>query len=181
MIEPFLCQFNVFEDTRGILFESFNMSILNEYNISFNVEQENVCVSHKNTIRGLHYQTEQNSQQKILIVLNGKIKDVVIDLRKGSNTYGKKWEFEMSSDVKQFLYIPCGFAHGYASYSDNTIVSYKMDKAYNKNYERGINPLCKLLNIKWNINDPIISRKDTKFESFNDNIIVSINCSTEKL
>ena len=89
----------------------------------------------------------------------------MIDVRPGE-TYGKVWEFELSSENKQLLYIPHGFAHGYSIFEDNTIVSYKTDNIYNKDSETGFNPYSLLLNISWNIENPIISHKDISLENF---------------
>jgi dTDP-4-dehydrorhamnose 3,5-epimerase len=83
----------------------------------------------------------------------------LVDIKEG-DTYGKVWEFNLSSENKQLLYIPKGFAHGYAVYEDNTIVNYKTNNVYNKESEMGINPLSPSLKIGWNINEPIISDKD---------------------
>ena len=100
-----------------------------------------------------------------MTVLNGRIKDVLIDMRKG-DTYGKIWEFELNSKNKELLYIPHGFAHGYSIYENNTIVSYKTDNVYNKESEMGFSPCSPLLNIDWNIKTPIISDKDINLKNF---------------
>jgi dTDP-4-dehydrorhamnose 3,5-epimerase len=126
--------------------------------------QENTCISNKNVIRGFHYQEEPYQQAKLLQVLNGKIKDVLIDVRKG-DSYGKVWEFNLDSKNKQLLYIPEGFAHGYSIFEDNTIVSYKTNALYNKESEKGINPLS--LNINWEVENPIISDKDKNLDTLN--------------
>jgi len=162
---PLLIDINSYEDSRGIFFESYIDLLLNTYNIIFNIKQENTCISNKNVIRGFHYQEGEYSQAKLLMVLNGKIKDVLIDLRTG-DTYGKVWEFDLCSTEKKLLYIPKGFAHGYAVYEDNTIVSYKTDNYYNKDSEKGFHPLSQSLNIDWKIDEPIISNKDNNLINF---------------
>jgi len=157
---PIIININTYKDSRGIFFESFTDELLKKHNIvDFIIKQENTCISNKNVIRGFHYQTGDYSQAKILIVLSGRIKDVLVDIKEG-DTYGKVWEFNLSSENKQLLYIPKGFAHGYAVYEDNTIVNYKTNNVYNKESEMGINPLSPSLKIGWNINEPIISKKD---------------------
>jgi len=164
-MDPLLIDINSYKDERGIFFESYTDLLLNTYNIIFNIKQENTCISNKNVIRGFHYQEGEYSQAKLLMVLNGKIKDVLIDLRTG-DTYGKVWEFDLCSTEKKLLYIPKGFAHGYAVYEDNTIVSYKTDNYYNKDSEKGFHPLSESLNIDWKIDEPIISNKDNNLINF---------------
>lgn len=161
-MNPFTIDLISFCDDRGIFYKSYKKSALD---IDFVVKQENTCISNKNVIRGFHYQKGEYSQAKLLSVLNGRIKDVLIDIRPGE-TYGKIWEFDLSSDKRQLLYIPHGFAHGYAIYEDNTIVSYKTDNYYNKESETGFNPLSSSLKINWNIQDPLISDKDKNLDNF---------------
>jgi len=164
-MNPLLIDINSYEDSRGIFFESYKDLLLNAQNILFDVKQENTCISNKNVIRGFHYQEGEYSQAKLLMVLNGRIKDVIVDTRAGE-TYGKVWEFDLCSTRKKLLYIPKGFAHGYAVYKDNTIVSYKTDNYYNKDSEKGFNPLSPTLNIVWKIKEPIISDKDNNLINF---------------
>jgi dTDP-4-dehydrorhamnose 3,5-epimerase len=164
-MEPILISLNSFEDNRGFFFESYKDTLLKTHNIQFEIKQENTCISNKNVIRGFHYQTGEYSQAKLLSVVNGKIKDVLVDIRPGE-TYGKVWEFELSSENKHLLYIPRGYAHGYCIFENNTIVSYKTDNVYNKDSESGFNPLSPLLDISWNIETPIISEKDLNLNEF---------------
>ena len=156
-MNPFIISLTTYKDNRGEFYESYKDSLLKKYNINFEMVQENTCISNKNVIRGFHYQEKPYQQAKLLQVLNGKIKDVLIDVRKG-DSYGKIWEFNLDSKNKQLLYIPEGFAHGYSIFEDNTIVSYKTNALYNKESEKGINPLS--MNINWEVENPIISDKD---------------------
>ena len=156
-MNPFIISLTTYKDNRGEFYESYKNILLKDHNIKFDIAQENTCISNKNVIRGFHYQENPYQQAKLLQVLNGKIKDVLIDVRKG-DSYGKIWEFNLDSKNKQLLYIPEGFAHGYCIYEDNTIVSYKTNALYNKESEKGINPLS--MNINWEIENPIISDKD---------------------
>tara|TARA_B100000035_G_C20978502_1_gene544319 strand:+ start:256 stop:744 length:489 start_codon:yes stop_codon:yes gene_type:complete len=158
-MEPKIIPLKKYNDHRGSFFESFKYELLE--NIKFEIKQENTCVSNKNVIRGFHYQTGEYSQAKLLLVLNGKIKDVLVDIRSG-----KIFEFELSSDNPTLLYIPHGYAHGYAIYEDNTIVSYKTDALYNKDSEKGFHPLSKSLKIDWKIETPVISEKDMNLQEY---------------
>jgi len=162
-MDPFIINLKSYKDSRGEFYESYKDILLKKHNINFNIVQENTCTSKKNVIRGFHYQTKPFEQAKLLTVINGKIKDVLVDIRKGKS-YGKIWEFNLDSKNKQLLFIPKGFAHGYSIFEDNTIVSYKTDNIYNKISERGFNPLS--LNINWGINNPILSEKDTDLNNF---------------
>ena len=163
-MKPYLIDLKKYEDHRGEFYESFKIDI--SHHLNFTIMQENTCKSKKNVIRGFHHQTGKYIQGKILTVLNGRIKDVLVDVRKGK-TYGQVHEFEMSSSKPQLLVIPRGFAHGYCSYEDNTIVSYKTDAVYNKESEDGFHPLSKSLDIDWKIENPIISEKDMNLQEFN--------------
>jgi dTDP-4-dehydrorhamnose 3,5-epimerase len=161
-MEPFIIKLQKYEDERGCFYESYTKAIIPK-NIEFNIIQENTCISNKNVLRGFHYQIGENSQAKLLQVLNGEIHDVVIDIREG-NTYGKIWKFTLSGKRKELLFIPHGFAHGYCSVEDNTIINYKTDRVYNKESERGFSPLS--CGIQWDIENPIISEKDKNLPMF---------------
>lgn len=151
----------VFEDTRGYFFESYNKSKLPEIeNIGF--IQDNQSKSVYGTIRGLHYQLEPYAQSKLIRVLDGKILDVVVDLREKSPTYGKHFSIELSCKGKNQLFVPKGFAHGFSVLSKTSIVLYKTDQFYNPESERGINFNDPDLTIDWKIKneDAIVSSKD---------------------
>jgi len=179
---PHLKQLVSYRDNRGLFYESFKLSIdslntdtsssLDNNCISeFNIIQENVCISNKNVIRGFHYQTDIYSQAKLLHVLHGEINDILIDIRPGKD-YGKIWKFNLKHTDRKLLFIPRGYAHGYSVLEDNTIVSYKLDNYYNKNYENGYHPLSPVLNIDWGIehDKAIISEKDLNLRNFNFDI-----------
>ena len=119
----------------------------------------------KNVMRGLHLQYK-DPQAKIISVISGKIFDVVLDCRKNSKTFGKYFIIKISSKDNVSLYIPEGFAHGFCSLADNTILHYKNSDYRNKNYEMGILWNDKDLNIKWPVKRPLISSRDRKNLSF---------------
>jgi dTDP-4-dehydrorhamnose 3,5-epimerase len=157
-MDPFIIKLKTYHDKRGCFYESYTNTL-----IDFNIVQENTCISNKNVLRGFHYQIGEDSQAKLLQVLNGEIYDIVIDIRPGK-TYGKIWDFTLSGKNKELLYIPGGFAHGYFSREDNTIVNYKTDKKYKQESEKGFSPLS--CGIKWDIDNPIISEKDKNLPMF---------------
>lgn len=158
-------------DSRGYFFESYNMKQLEEmtgYTTPF--VQDNQARSVKNVLRGLHYQNHPAPQAKLIRVLEGRIWDVVVDIRKSSKTYGQWYGIELSAENKLQFLIPHGFAHGYAVLSDTCEVFYKCDTFYNKAAEGGIYFNDPALGIDWKIDikDAIISEKDQNQPLFKD-------------
>jgi len=165
----FIIEPKVFEDARGYFFESYNKNKLAQLkDIEF--VQDNQSKSVYGTIRGLHYQLEPYAQSKLIRVLDGKILDVVVDIREKSPTYGKHYSIELSCDNKQQLFIPKGFAHGFSVLSETAIVFYKTDNYYKPESERGINFKDGDLDIDWKIKDEdaIISSKDKVLPPFKE-------------
>lgn len=161
----FIIKHNKFKDNRGFFSESFKKDVICDklgYNINF--IQENIVYSKANVLRGLHFQEEPFSQSKLITVLKGVIFDVVVDLRKNSETYSKAFTITISEDSAFSLFIPKGFAHGYLTKSTEALVSYKVDNKYRKESERGIRYDNHNLKIDWGIKSDqiIISEKDKK-------------------
>jgi len=149
-------------DKRGSFFESYNFEKLNNLNIKGKFYQDNISITKKRgTLRGLHYQKRPFSQNKLITVVQGKIQDIVIDLRKNSKTFGKYQSFIMSANKSNQLYVSNHFAHGFLTLENNTIVTYKVDKKYSKKHEITILWSDKGLKIKWhNKKNLILSEKD---------------------
>ncbi len=147
-------------DNRGFLRELFKQKKFNKKFIF-----DYFSVSRKNVIRGLHIQLK-NPQTKLISVISGKIFDVVLDCRKGSKTFGEYFTINMSAKDNISIYIPDGFAHGFCSLTNNTVLYYKNTNYRNKKYESGILWKDKDLKIKWPVKKPIISLKDKKNMSF---------------
>jgi len=120
----------VFSDERGFFMESYRNSIFKENGINANFIQDMLSHSKKDILRGLHFQKNPKAQAKIVMVVRGKIFDVVVDIRKNSPTYGKWISEILSNDNHKLLYIPEGFAHGYCILSDNADIIYKVNKEY---------------------------------------------------
>jgi dTDP-4-dehydrorhamnose 3,5-epimerase len=158
----------IYPDSRGYFFESFNQSVLKNEGITFNPVQDNESRSVKGVIRGLHYQLDPFAQAKLIRVVEGRILDVVLDLRKGSPTFGKWFSAELDSENKDQLLVPKGFAHGFSVLSDIAVIQYKCDNVYSPQDERGISVNDPGLEIDWKIpvTDKIISEKDSKHPSF---------------
>ncbi len=158
----------VFEDSRGYFFESFNEDTFKEQGIDCRWVQDNQSSSNYGVIRGLHYQLPPFAQSKLVRVLRGKILDVVVDIRKGSPTFGKSYCKVLSAKNKRQLFIPKGFAHGFSVLSEKAEVLYKCDGLYNKKSEAGIIYNDPELNIDWRIPEEnrIVSEKDLQLPSF---------------
>ncbi|HMK27437.1 MAG TPA: dTDP-4-dehydrorhamnose 3,5-epimerase [Chitinophagaceae bacterium] len=161
---------NVFEDSRGYFFESYNEKIFREAGIDFRWVQDNQSSSGYGVIRGLHYQLPPFAQSKLIRVLRGKILDAVVDIRKGSPTFGKSYCKVLSAKNKRQLFIPKGFAHGFSVLSAKAEVLYKCDGFYNKESESGIIYNDPALNIDWQVpaKDAIISDKDKQLPLLKD-------------
>ena len=153
---------NVFEDDRGYFFESFNLEKLPFLNDTPPFVQDNEALSNKGVLRGLHYQVGDMAQSKLVRVISGSVYDVVVDIRKDSETYGQSYGAILSGENKRQMYVPRGFAHGYVVLEDQSIFSYKCDNFYSKEHEGGIFYGDQKLNIDWQLdeNSFILSEKD---------------------
>lgn len=165
----FLIDYFSVGDNRGSFSKLFEKTIYNESGIPFKLDETFVSISSKNVIRGLHFQL-CNPQAKLVSVLNGKVYDVIVDLRPNSATF-KKWKgFTLSSENHRALYVPRGFAHGFASLEDGTIMMYQCDGAYDKEMDTGIVFDDPSIGIDWPVNESeaIHSQRDLGLMSFND-------------
>ena len=168
VIEP-----NIFEDKRGVFFESYNEKTFKKSGIDTKFVQDNQSESKYGVIRGLHYQIQPYPQAKLVRVIEGKILDVAVDLRKDSETFGKYFSIILSAKNKKQFFIPRGFAHGFSVLSKKATVFYKCDNYWNKESERGILFNDKKLNIDWQIenNKFIVSEKDILLSTFKNSEI----------
>ena len=159
---------DIYNDERGLFFESWNEIKFNKLNLKSHFKQDNISISKKNVLRGLHLQINPKSQLKLVQVLKGKILDVIVDLRKDSPTFGQYEKILLDSVERKMICIPEGCAHGFLSLEDDTIFAYKCNKSYDSNYEITLNWNDNDLNIDWGIKNPIISKKDKKGISLKD-------------
>jgi dTDP-4-dehydrorhamnose 3,5-epimerase len=161
----------VFKDERGYFTEFYNKSDFDTViGKNMNFVQDNISCSHKNVIRGLHFQKPPFGQGKLIQVLRGKVMDVIVDLRKNSRTYGEHCKIELSDKNHKKLWIPSGFAHGFLSLENNTLLSYKCSEYYSIDHEMSLRWNDELLNIDWGITEPVVSEKDQNapnFKNFN--------------
>jgi dTDP-4-dehydrorhamnose 3,5-epimerase len=159
----FIIEPKVHIDLRGHFFESFNQNKFNEL-IGTNIDfvQDNESFSSKGVLRGLHFQTGEYAQAKLVRVVKGAVLDVVVDLRKDSPTFSKHFSIELSEENKKQLFVPRGFAHGFVVLSETAIFSYKCDNFYNSASEQGLRYDDPSLGIDWKLptNEFIVSEKD---------------------
>ena len=159
----------IFNDERGSFSEVFNNRVFkNLLEESVNFVQDNQSISARGVLRGLHYQKGGSAQAKLVRVSKGSVQDVVVDIRPNSKSFGKHFSVILSSINNTQLFIPRGFAHGFLALEDDTIFNYKCDNYYDKSSEAGIIYNDKNLNIRWNLNDRLItlSKKDKELPEF---------------
>jgi len=174
----FILEPAVFEDERGLFFESYNNKDFCEAigrEVTF--VQDNVSYSNKGVLRGLHFQIGEHAQAKLISVLQGRIQDVVVDLRQDSPTFGQHISMELSDKSKKQLFIPRGLAHGFLTLSDSARVLYKCDNYYNKEAEGGVHYNDSNLDISWvgNENDFLLSEKDRILPNFKKHLSKPVN------
>ena len=165
IIEP-----RVFGDSRGYFFESFSEREFKEKVADVNFVQDNESRSCHGVVRGLHFQKPPHAQAKLVRVVKGRVLDVAVDIRKGSPTYGRHVEVELSEDNHRMVYIPKGFAHGFAVLSEDAVFQYRCDDYYAPETEVAISWDDPDLDIDWRLPSEkvIMSANDTSHPSFKD-------------
>ncbi|MFA0467821.1 dTDP-4-dehydrorhamnose 3,5-epimerase [Vibrio breoganii] len=155
IIEP-----KVHRDDRGWYSEIYSERSLSEAGISFRAVQDNHIKSKKGTLRAIHFQNNPKAQAKLVRCTKGQVHDFIVDLRKDSPTF-KKWIMvELNADNKRQVLVPAGFGHGVLALEDDTEVTYKVDEFYYPEHDRAIHWADPELDIKWGIEEPLLSNKD---------------------
>ena len=172
LLTPFaglkIVQLKIYHDNRGFFVERFNKKLFQDLDLPVDYFQDNHSLSAPSVIRGLHFQNNP-SQAKLVGCLRGKILDVAVDIRKNSPTFGKYFSIELSGENGKLLFIPEGFAHGFAVLGDEPAdVMYKVDNQFSKEGDGGIRFNDPNLKIDWQIANPIISDKDKNLPLFAD-------------
>ena len=160
-----IIKYKKFADDRGYFSELYKSNDFKELGLDDFV-QDNISCSAAGVIRGMHWQDEPFGQGKLVSCVRGRIKDIAVDIRSDSKTYGKHVEVELSEMDGRLFWIPVGFAHGFQALEDNTLVMYKVTNYWNKDHERSVNPLDPSLQINWEDLVPIISQKDNEAPDF---------------
>lgn len=158
----------VFEDSRGLFFESYNRALFAQNGIAVDFVQDNRSTSSKGVLRGLHFQAPPTQQAKLVGVLRGEAFDVVLDLRKSSKTFGRSTTHVLSGENKKMLFLPEGMAHGFLALKDDTHFFYKVSRPHSKAHERGVAWDDPDLKIAWpKLDAPyILSDKDRSHPRF---------------
>ncbi|UCE23939.1 MAG: dTDP-4-dehydrorhamnose 3,5-epimerase [Candidatus Zixiibacteriota bacterium] len=156
LIEPV-----VIDDNRGFFMECYVRKEFEKFGITAEFVQDNHSLSTaKGTIRGMHYQIHPKAQSKLVRVVKGEILNVVVDIRKGSPSYGKWLGHDLSAANKKLLFIPKGFANGYCTMADDTEICYKVDEYYAPEFDRAFRWNDPQIKIDWPLSDPILSERD---------------------
>ena len=151
----------VFGDERGVFFETWNADRFGEHGLPVKFVQSNVSTSVKGVLRGLHYQWPR-SQGKLVSVLEGEVCDVAVDIRRGSPTFGRWEAVILSADNRRQLWIPEGFAHGFAVLSEHAVFNYLCTDVYVKEADAGVRWNDGDIGVDWPVSDPLLSAKDEK-------------------
>jgi dTDP-4-dehydrorhamnose 3,5-epimerase len=173
LTDCFLLKPDVFEDERGIFFESYNEHRFREVTgLAVEFVQDNQSVSRYGTLRGLHFQTGEYAQAKLVRAVRGEVLDIVVDLRKDSPTFGKSFSVILDDAEQLQLFVPRGFAHGFITLSEQSIFAYKCDNYYDKASESGIIYNDATLALDWHLPSKVItiSEKDRQLPSFKEAI-----------
>jgi len=165
----YIINLDTLEDERGFFARAFCQKEFEENGLKSNIAQCNLSFNHKKgTLRGMHYQVKPYEEVKMVRCTQGKILDVIIDLRKDSATY-KKWVgVELSAENNSMLYVPEGFAHGYQTLEDNSVVYYQVTEFYQPGSERGIRWNDPAFNIDWPLEISVISDKDNSHPDYTE-------------
>lgn len=153
-------------DNRGGFQKLFNKEEFERLGLSVEFSEIYYSINKKNVLRGMHFQIPPHDHIKMVHVSAGRILDVVVDIRKSSKTFGKSFAIELDAISGMYLYIPKGFAHGFLSLENNTIVNYAQTSCYNKEHDCGI--AATSFGFNWNVDKPIQSYRDLTFPNLND-------------
>lgn len=155
-----------FQDNRGGFQKLFNYDFFNENGLDCDFKEFYYSVNKANVVRGMYFQTPPFDHTKVVYVSKGRIRDVVVDIRKSSKTYGKCFSIELDDQKGQYLYIPKGFAHGFVSLEDGSIVNYAQTTCYAKDNDCGIDATS--IGFDWGVENPIRSGRDLTFERLSE-------------
>ena len=162
----YLIKPRILGDSRGKFVKTFHADSFKEYGLKYDFKESYYSTSQKNVLRGMHFQTPPKDHEKMVYVTHGAILDVVVDIRKGSVTYGKHVSQTLTAKNGYIFYIPRGCAHGFLSLEDDSNVTYMQTSMYAPNNDGGINPQS--IGFDWGIDNPITSDRDLTFDNLED-------------
>jgi len=156
----------VFTDGRGVFLKTFHAPTFLAAGIDLSAGEEFYTISHRNVVRGMHFHLPPHSQARLVTCMAGRILDVVVDLRRASPAYGKVMAVELSGENRELLYIPEGFAHGFVSLEDDSLVNYVASRPYSPAHDTGI--AWDSIGFAWPVTAPIMSDRDRAFPALRD-------------
>ena len=155
-----------FVDDRGLFHKIYNFEEFKKLSLNFVPKEQFFSISNKNVLRGMHFQIKKYSQAKLVSCLSGKILDVIVDLRLNSESFNKVIALELDAKKPYALYIPIGFAHGFVTLEENSILQYLTSTVYNKDFDKGIH--WKSIDFEWPKKKYIVSKRDSSHPYIND-------------
>ena len=156
-----LIQPRIFTDLRGTFVKTFHAGLFEQLGMEFQPREEFFSVSHRNVVRGMHFQSPPAAHAKLVYCVAGRVLDVVVDLRKASPTFGRHASRELSAVNREMFFIPVGFAHGFASLADGSVMVYQTSTVHAPECDAGI--LWNSFGFDWGMADPVINERDRKF------------------
>jgi dTDP-4-dehydrorhamnose 3,5-epimerase len=159
-----LVDMDIFHDNRGTFQKIYHKDEFQNHGLNMSLKEQYLTYSNKGVLRGMHFQLPPSSHCKLVTCLTGSVIDVILDLRKNSQTYGQTDSFILSADSKKTLFLPVGIAHGFLSLEDNSGMLYSTSEVHNPNLDRGI--IWNSFGFSWPIECPIVSNRDGNHQSF---------------
>ncbi|MBI2605103.1 MAG: dTDP-4-dehydrorhamnose 3,5-epimerase [Deltaproteobacteria bacterium] len=157
---------DIFRDPRGIFVKTFREDLCAKHGVRMSLAEQYFSVSKRGVIRGLHFQVPPFDQNKLVTCVSGKVFDVVVDLRRGSPTYGKFETFELDSEKGSVLFVPKGLAHGFQALSEGATLYYQVSTVYSAENDRGVR--WDTAGVPWPIENPVLSERDGKFPALSE-------------
>jgi dTDP-4-dehydrorhamnose 3,5-epimerase/CDP-3, 6-dideoxy-D-glycero-D-glycero-4-hexulose-5-epimerase len=156
----------VFQDARGVFVKTFQREAFEEHGISFAATEEFYSISSRHVLRGMHFQTPPAAHAKLVYCLGGRVLDVVLDLRRGSDSYGRVFSITLNGNKGEGLFIPKGLAHGFLSLEDNSLMYYATDHSHSPQHDDGV--AWNSFGFDWPVLEPLLSQRDQKFQGFHE-------------
>ncbi len=151
----------IFTDLRGSFVKTYHAGLFEKLGMAFQPLEEFFSVSHKDVVRGMHFQLPPAAHSKLVYCVAGRVLDVVVDLRKSSPTYGQIASRELNAENREMFFIPVGFAHGFRSLEDGTVMVYQTSSVHAPEYDAGI--LWNSVGFDWGVATPVINERDQRF------------------
>lgn len=155
-----------FQDSRGEFIKTFHKEYYKKLGLVFDLKEEFFSISERNVLRGMHFQVPPYDHNKVVYCVQGKVLDIIVDLRRNSKTYGQSCDIELSAQNRLILFIPKGFAHGFLSLEDGTIMVYKSDCVYAPDHDTGIH--WNSFGFDWPCRNPVVSKRDDLFQALTE-------------